>query len=142
MSSKFAGLAIGVDTPSRMIIINPTSGQPLRNAATGEEAFIDLLSNNSSVGREHDRATLDQRIRAGTRRQTAEQIEADMVERLAKLTKGWSLVSLDGTPIDVECNAANARELFSMPELSWLRDAANAFAADVGNYKAAASKSC
>ena len=85
MSSKFAGLALGVDAVARMPIIHPVTRQPLRNTETGEEAWIDLLSAGSAVGRAHDRAVTDRQLRLRGQRYTAEQAEADLIEKLAKI---------------------------------------------------------
>jgi len=71
----------------------------------------------------------------------AEDIESDFTEKLARLTKGWLLVTLEGVPLEVEFSLAAARELYAMPELSWLRDQVAEFAAELGNYPAAASTS-
>ncbi len=138
--SKFAGLGLSVDAPARMTIQNPITGQPVRNAETGEEGWIDFLSASGAVGRAHDRMVTDRRIKQG-RRIKAEEIDADTVEKIAKLTKGWSLVLLDGTPLAVECTQANARELFSMTETAWLLDQAATFVADLGNFPQAVSTS-
>lgn len=138
--SKFSGLGLAVEVPSRMTILHPVTRQPLRNAL-GEETYIDLLSASSSVARAHDRVTTDARIKMGNRRISAEEIEASINERLALLTRDWSLATLDGDPIDVPYSAANARELYALPELSWLRDQALEFSGDVGNFRKGASQS-
>ena len=141
MSSKFAGLALAVEAASRLILIHPVTRQPLRNADTSEEAWIDLLSSSSGVGRAHDRAVSDRVIRMRGQRYTAEQAEADLVEKLAKLTQGWELVALDGAPLGVEFSAANARELYALPELAWLREQVVEFINDLGNFRPPASRS-
>jgi hypothetical protein len=140
MSNKFQGLGLNVETPVRMTIANPVTGQPLRNAETGEEGWIDLLSASGTIGRAHDRAVTDRRIKSG-RRVRAEEIDGDTVEKIAKLTKAWSLVLLDGTPLAVDCTLANARELLGMTETAWLLDQCASFVADVGNFQMAASTS-
>ena len=71
--------------------------QPLRNTETGEEAWIELLSAGRGVRRAPDRAVTDRQLRLRGQRYTAEQAEADLIEKLAKLTKAWALVTLDGT---------------------------------------------
>ncbi|MGE4043587.1 MAG: hypothetical protein AB7F35_01945 [Acetobacteraceae bacterium] len=139
MSSKFAGLALGVDSVARMTIIHPVTRQPLRNAETGEEAWIDLLSAGSSIGRAHDRAVTDRQLRLRGQRYTAEQAEADLIEKLAKLTKAWSLVTLKGEPLAVDCTPAAARELYALSELAWLREQVVEFITDLGNFRPAAS---
>ena len=138
--SKFSGLGLAIEVPSRMIILHPVTRYPLRNTL-GEETYIDLLSASSSVGRAHDRTMTDARIKMGNKRYSAEEFENSVNERLATLTRGWSLATLDGDPIDVPYSPANARELYALPELSWLRDQAIEFIGDVGNFHKGASQS-
>jgi len=92
--SKFAGLGLAVDTPARMFILHPVSRRPLVNAETGEQAWIDLLSASSQAGRAHDRTVTDKQIKMRGQRLRAEDIESDFTEKLARLTKGWLLVTL------------------------------------------------
>jgi hypothetical protein len=138
--SKFAGLALAVDQPARMTIYHPITRQPLRDH-DGKECYVDLLSADSAAGRAHDRTTIDTQTRMGGRRMTMEQVDAALTEKLAKLTQGWKLASLDGDPIEVDCTPTVARELYAMPELSWLRAAVLEFVADLGNFRPAASPS-
>ena len=62
-------------------------------------------------------------------------MEADGTALLAALTKGWSLVTLDGAPIDVPCTPENARELYGTPDLAFIRRQVDEFVADLGNYR-------
>jgi hypothetical protein len=140
LGGKFGGLALAVDVAMRMSILHPITRQPLRDK-DGNDCWIDLLAAESSVGRAHDRFTIDNQIRVGAKRLTAEQIDASLTEKLSKLTKAWKLASLDGEPLDVECTPANARELYAIQELSWLRSAVLEFAVELGNFRPAASQS-
>jgi len=133
--SKFSGLGVPVDATARMTILHPATGQPLRNAATGEPAWIDLLSADSAVARATQRDAQNRRLRARARTITAESMEADGTDLLAALTKGWSLVTLDGAPIDVPCTPENARELYGTPDLAFIRRQVDEFVADLGNYR-------
>lgn len=135
--SKFAGLALATDTAQRMSIIHPGTRQPLRSPG-GEEAWIDLHSIDSKPWRTTVRAQQDRRMRTRGR-PSAEEIDSDTTELFAAVTVGWRLFTLDGEPIDVPCSATNARELYAMPELSWLREQVDAFVADRGNFKRANS---
>lgn len=138
--SKFSGLGVSVEAPVRMDIYNPVTRQPLRNAETGETAYIDVLSSASKEGRAHERAVTDQIIRLGNRaRLTADQIEANATEKAAKLTRGWSLVTLYGQPIDVPYSEMEARELYTAQP--WVRDQVLSFADDLGNFPQGASQS-
>ncbi len=145
MSGKFGALSVPVDQPARLELMHPWTGQPLRSApnGSGEEpvaAYIDLLPATSAVGKMHDRQMLDKNLRRGVRRMSAEELEADQIEKLSKLTKGWQLVGLDGTKMDVEFSVANARELYSFPESGWITDQCRSFCEDLGNFRTAASK--
>ncbi len=145
--SKFAGLAMQVEQPQRMPILHPVTRQPIRGkrlvdgAEETVEAYIDLLPAAGKVGKQHDRSVTDRQIKARGARYTAEMAEADLIEKVAILTRGWLLFTLDGEPIDVPFSTANARELYSMPETAWIRDQAIEFASDLGNYPAASSTS-
>jgi len=134
MLDKIAGLALQVDATSRMTIINPITRQPLRSE-DGEEAWVDLLASSSKIGQTHDRGVMDRQLRTRGARYTAEQAEADTVEKLAKLTKGWRLVTLDGAVLDVPFTAGNARDLYTMPALAWLTQQVAEYVADLGNYR-------
>ena len=133
--SKFAGLAVQADKPSRMTVRHPGTGQPLRDK-DGNEAWIDLLSADSAAGLRQQRAIRDRRLAGHARRLKAEDMDREGAELLAALTTGWSLVALDGAPIDVPCNAGNAAELYSIPELLWLREQVDQYVADRGNFLA------
>lgn len=135
MTSKFAGLGLAVDKPARMTVLHPVTGQPIRRADTGEAAWIDVLSADSQAARAHEREAQNRRLRSRARRLAAEDLETEGLELLVALTKGWSLATLDGAPIDVPFNAENARELYSAPELAFIRRQVNDFAADAGNYQ-------
>lgn len=132
--SVFAGLEVEVDSPSRLFLQHPGTGQPLRNAETGEEAWIDVLSSDSDVAQKHNRESMNRRIKRRAQKITAEEMEAEGVELLAKLTRGWSLVDLAGKPIAVPFSEVNARALYSKPSLSWIKRQVDQFSADVGNW--------
>ena len=138
--SKFAGLALATDVAQRMTIIHPGTRQPLRSA-DGAEAWIDLYSVDSKAWRNTLRAQQDRRLKVRGR-PNAEEIEADTTELFASVTAAWRLCSLDGEPLDVPCTPANARELYAMAELAWLREQVDAFVSDRGNLERANSTRC
>lgn len=135
MSMKFSGLGLAVDAPTRMTILHPVTRAPLIITGTDppEAASIDLLSVNSVAGRKHDRAVTDRLIKMRGRRPTAEEMDSDTTEKLATLTRGWQLATLDGEPIEIDCTHQNARDLYGMPEAAWLREQVAEFVVDVGN---------
>jgi hypothetical protein len=134
--TKFAGLGVAVDQPTRMTILHPVTGQPIRRSDTGEPAWIDVLSADSKAARDHEREMQNRRLRSRARRITAEELEAEGIELLVSLTKAWSLATLDGDPLDVPCTPENARELYASPELAFIRRQVNEAAADAGNFPA------
>lgn len=135
MTSKFAGLEIGVDKPRRMILVHPVTRQPIRDAE-GTEAWIDVHSSDSPVARSHTKEMQRRRLNMGQRapKMTPEELEANAVDLLAALTAGWNLLSMDGAALDVPFSEANARELYSAPTLQWVRDQVDDFAADRANF--------
>lgn len=141
MDSKFAGLGLPVDKPTRMPLVHPNTRQPLRDA-NGQDAWIELLSSDSEKARKHNIEIQRRRLRAarGRLRIEPEEIEADSVELLAVLTSGWHLCGLDSTPLDVPCSIENARELYGTPGLAWLREQVDEFVTDRVNFGRASSK--
>jgi len=134
MSSKFAGLAVNVGAPSRMVIINPMTDKPLADK-NGKEAYIDLLSADNPEASKIDRAqtlAFKQQMRSGRFRDD-DPIE-EQVAKLQALTAGWYLVDLDGNPIDVPFSADAAKELYAAHEMAWLRRQAWVYVNDVANF--------
>lgn len=135
--SKFAGMALEVDKPSRMVIVHPVSRQPLRDA-DGKEAFIELYSGDSDVAKKHHRAVQRRRLAMkGRGKITPEELEAEHVEFLGALTCGWYLVDLSGAPISVPFSPENARDLYAEAALSWVREQVDEFTGDRGNFSKA-----
>jgi hypothetical protein len=131
--SKFAGLAVKADQASRMTIHHPATGLPLRDAA-GEAAWIDLLSMDGKAAQQIQRAAQNRRLERRVRKLTAEDLAAEEIDLLAALTAKWRLLTLDGAPLEVDCTASNAAELYALPELAWLREQVSGFVADRGNF--------
>jgi hypothetical protein len=142
MSDRFAALALPVDEAGRMIIMHPITGQPLRTS-DGSEGYIDLLSNDSQKAQAFDRRQTTQRLQRRNRvaTLTGEELEAEVTDRFAALTTGWSLVGLDGAPIAVDFSEAAARELYAAPAMVWLREQVALFQANRANFGKASSNS-
>lgn len=133
-------LAIEVDAPSRMEIINPKTMQVMRNEA-GEVAYLDLLSMDSQVWKDHERRVSARRS-SGRRRQAPDQDETenDFHDLLARLTTGWHLVGKDGKTLPYEFSTANARALYADRRFAWLKRQANLHIGDIANFDWASSK--
>lgn len=138
--SKFASLGLAVEKPVRMTITNPLTHQPLRDKK-GSEAWIELLSMDSPQAQAHGHKITNQKLRQrGRSTVSSEELEADRVELLAALTRGWRLLGLDGVAIDIDCNADTTRQLYTEPSMFWLREQVNEFIADRANFLPASSK--
>jgi hypothetical protein len=130
--SKFAAMAIAA-TVVRLALQRPDGNGPLADA-NGEPAWIDLLPADSPQGQAANRAAIDRRLSSRRGKMKAEDLDRDGTDMLAALTKGWRLVALDGSPLDVPCTTANAAELYAMPEMGWLRRQVDEFVSDAGNF--------
>lgn len=135
-----AGLAVSTDKAGRMTIKDPYSRRPLVNAETEEPAWIDVLSDVSKVGAAFAREMTDKALGRRGRVTKAEELEDDLSQKAARLCVGWSLLTLAGEPIALPFTAGNARELFQMSEMAWLRDQVLEYAGDLGNFRATPSK--
>lgn len=139
--SKFAALALEVDTPARMVIKHPVTGLPIRDS-DGNEAWIDLYSSDSEAARKAQRTITNGRLAMRNRAAIdAARLEREGAEILAVLTVGWNLISLDGQPIDVPVSQANALELYLDRGLAWIREQADVFVGDRANFEKASSTS-
>jgi hypothetical protein len=115
--SKFGNLSASVDETFKVVLIDPITDQPI---TTGEDpprqAYIEVLSADSDVGRSFDREQRSATMRrAGRGRLQADDDGLEQnIAKLALLTRSWLLVDpVTREPIDVPCTPDNARELYS-----------------------------
>ena len=140
--SKFAAMALPVEKPGRLVLLHPSTHQPLVDA-NGEGAYLDLYSTDSEPAQRHARGVTKRRLalqqasQGRAVRLSAEEIEAERIEILVALTAGWRLVGLDGTHLDVPFSQADARSLYA--DMLWVRDQAEAFVGDRANFLPASS---
>jgi hypothetical protein len=133
--SKFSAFEIEVEAPARLRLLDKKQ-QPYRGE-NGREAWIELHSVDSDIGRKHQRMVTKKRLsmrRAG--RLTPEELEAEQTELLVALTTGWDLVVTD-----LEFSQANARELYSNPRTPHIREQIDDFVSDRANFSPASSSS-
>lgn len=131
MAGKFAGLASS-ETPERMSVVNPVTGEILLRKDTGDECWIEGHASQSRRGVEIDRELTTKALRRRVPRMSARDVEDGVNEKLGKLVTAWNLALLDGTPIEEPCTAENATELFT--DVRWLRDQWSTFVNDLGNF--------
>lgn len=136
----FESLELATDEVHRMVLVHPTTRQPLRDKE-GNEAYIEHYSSDSDVARKVNRQISRRRLKAGRNRITPEEIEADGIELLAALTKSWYLVDFAGNVLDVPCTQDNARKLYENSKTFWLREQLDESTADRANFSKGPSTS-
>lgn len=131
--SRFAKLALDTETPRRMTIKHPATGEPMVDS-TGAEAYLDLYSLNSRRAQKVRAGIQQRRIDARMRRVTLQEVEEEALAILAACVAGWHLVDLSGETIDVALSEAAAQELFSTDGMRYLVEQATVFADTAGNF--------
>lgn len=123
----FEGLEIPVDLPAKVFLLHPVTKKP-----TG--GWIEVYSLESPAAQAFQREIIDRRLRDKAKVATAETIENETSEMLARLTTGWALVTLDGRPLNIPFSLENALALYRNPRLAWIRAQVNDFISDLGNF--------
>lgn len=136
--SKFAGLALPVDTATRLNLKHPITGKDLADK-DGNPAYIELFGPDSEVALAFERKLANSIAEGEPNDYDAR--ERHMVDRLAARTKGWRLLGLDGSPLDVEFSAQNAKELYADRGMRWIRDAVLIYSTNRQNFGKASSES-
>ena len=132
MPAIFDTLALPTDRSARLLLIHPVTRPPLTDEA-GEQGWIELYSWESEQAQAH-RLARDNAQRKLGREFTAEEEWEDMGQMLARLTKAWHLVGLDGRAIAAPCSFDLAAGAYNATGLRWLRNAAIAFLNVSGNF--------
>jgi hypothetical protein len=119
-----------------MNVVNPVTGAELvvdKGDGKTENVWIKLASADSERVKKVERAVTNKRLagaRQGRQNVTAESLESDEFKKLMAATIAWGNVGLGQGPL--ELNDANARTVYT--QLPWLREQAQAFMAERGNY--------
>jgi hypothetical protein len=134
----FAALAVPVDTPRRVEILDAKTQQPYLDAE-GRPGYIELVSTDSDRGqaqlRENARKRQARALRNNGRDTTTpEEAEAELVELYTAITTGWYLVGPGGQVLDVECTRENARALYRDNRFLWVRRQVDQFCTNVANF--------
>jgi hypothetical protein len=140
-NGKFSGLELEVETPFRLTLVHPVTRQPMRDH-DGNPAYIDHYSADSEIARKHQRTIQRRRLAMrGRMKITPEELEGEAVDILAALTVGWHLVDLRGDVIELKFSQEDARDLYSNPAVSWLREQIDESTADRSNFSQGSSSS-
>jgi hypothetical protein len=132
MPAIFDTLALPTDRSAKLMLIHPVTRAPLTDEAH-EQGWIELYSWESEQAQAH-RLARDNAQRKLGREFTAEEEWEDMGQMLARLTKAWHLVGLDGRAIAAPCSFDLAAGAYNATGLRWLRNAAIAFLNVSGNF--------
>jgi hypothetical protein len=116
-----------------LFIKHPGTGANFKRG-DGEPLKIVLRGRNSAIARAELKQIGDEQaaIEADGRMPTPEQREEWNTRYLVAMTVSWNFDALDGEPFD--CNALNARKLWTDPRFAWLRVPGLTFIAQDGNY--------
>ncbi len=135
MGFDLSTLTPNADQGAVMTVLNPITMQPLRDDA-GDDVTITLAGEDSEVYRSAQRAATNKRLAMrGKGKITAEELEAEALELLARCTLQWSGIVWEGKAL--ECNAKHARMLYQA--LPWLREQVDAFIADRSHFLTSSS---
>ena len=126
------GTLVGEDesTGQFMQLTHPVNGEPLLDG-DNKEIGIYLLGKDSSVYRNAQRSVTNRRLNSkGSSTITAERIEAEAIEILAKCTVSWTGILYKGEPL--VCGPGAARKLYT--EAPWVKEQVDEFIAERANH--------
>ena len=118
------------DEGELMQVCNPATGEPLfddEKVAVG----MSLVGRDSKEYRNAQRAVTNRRLsnKSGTTL-TAERLESEANEVLAKCVKSWSGIVFEGEAIN--CDYQNAKMIFD--RVPWIKEQVDEFVADRSNF--------
>lgn len=111
------------DQGAEMELVHPATGEPLG-------VYLTLAGVDSRAWRKAVAAQVERRLSRRGGKISAEEIQANDIEILARCTLAWRNVVLDGEALS--CTPDTARALYK--RLPWAREQADAFAANRASY--------
>lgn len=133
----FSQISISVEKPARVLLVHPGTRAPLI-CADGEQAYIDVVSEDSDRAQAAQRETYDRRVKVGKPSTSpAEDLEQTEISSIVASTTGWKLnfsLRKGGEPIDIPFTEENARQVYSSPGMAWIFAQVNAFRKDRANF--------
>lgn len=113
-------------------LYHPVTRAILRNEA-GEPLTVTVVGENSERFQMSQRMITNRRLAAkGKLRLTAEELEAEGIETLAKCVIAWTNIMVDGETL--ACTPANVIKVLKDRRFSWLRKQVDDAVTDEGNF--------
>lgn len=111
-------------------LLNPANGELLEDK-DGENIGIYLLGKDSKVYKDAQRKITNRRLNSKSSSTiTAERMESEAIEVLAKCSVSWTGIVYDGE--ELECDFASAKKLYM--NASWVKEQVDEFIAERANY--------
>lgn len=119
--------SLGAEEGRELEVLHPKTGEPIglriTLLGTDSEAYQKAV-------RAQQRRAMDRLAHNRKRRSTPEELEAESIELLATITRGWGPFNLGGK--DYPYNHPNAVALYQ--RFGWIREQADAFAGERANF--------
>ena len=133
MTSPLDKIALETERPFKLILLNPSDGEPIVCTATGKQASVTVYSGDSAVALKQRRSANAKVIKKRGKLSLDDTEENDL-NLLTALTVDWYLVNFDGEEIPFPHTDENARELYSNPAYVWIKDQVSVAAGDRANF--------
>lgn len=118
------------DTHVFMPLVHPSTGEVILDDA-GEPVGISLYGKDSDVYRKAQRTITNRRLSKKTSATlTAERLESEANEILARCTEWWAGIVVEGA--ELQCNFATAKKLYG--DLPWVKEQVDEFVAERSNF--------
>ncbi len=138
--SGLDSLAIDSEKPFEIVLRNPQTNQPLRDAE-GTAAYVTVFGQDSAAAQKAKRDATQNALSRRNRQMNATELEAQNIEFLTAVTTGWHLVNFDGEVVDFPFSPANARKLYGTASFNWIKEQIDEAVGDRSNFlKKSASK--
>ena len=122
----------GVFMPLR----SPVDGTILHDEESGNPVGITLLGEDSQDFQAYQHKIVNRRLREqsgkGKTKLTAEELEAEAVELLIRVTRSFHYIVVDG--VKYESNARDYRRLYTNRGLRWIREQVDTWVVERENY--------
>lgn len=112
-----------------MDLRHPVTGDVLQDDA-GNTARIMVVGTDSHQYTKILRESTNRRLRQGSRRMPAEEIEAEQVDMLVSCTLDVRGIDFEGEPVTV----GGIRKIYENQQLRWIRDQVDAFISKRSNF--------